>query len=58
MFQHLNENGGLTIILVTHDINVTNHAKRTIRIRDGLIESGGYGIEHPLNAPAVAGGVS
>jgi ABC-type lipoprotein export system ATPase subunit len=55
MFQHLNDEG-LTIILVTHDVNVTNHAKRTIRMRDGLIESGSYGIDR--HAPAMAGGVA
>ncbi|MCE9589171.1 MAG: ABC transporter ATP-binding protein [Planctomycetes bacterium] len=37
MFQELNEKDGITIILVTHDANVAQHAKRTIRIVDGLI---------------------
>ncbi len=40
MFRNLNETEGLTVILVTHDPEVAHHAKRVIRIRDGLIESG------------------
>jgi ABC-type lipoprotein export system ATPase subunit len=38
MFKQLNQSEGLTIILVTHDPGVAHHAKRVIRIRDGLIE--------------------
>jgi ABC-type lipoprotein export system ATPase subunit len=37
MFKDLNQSG-LTIILVTHDPTVAAHARRVIRIRDGLIE--------------------
>jgi len=40
MFQQLNEQEGITIILVTHDAGVAGHAKRVIRMRDGLIEEG------------------
>ncbi len=37
-FQRLNEEEGVTIILVTHDPHVAETAKRVIRIRDGVIE--------------------
>jgi ABC-type lipoprotein export system ATPase subunit len=37
MFQKLNDEEGITIILVTHDTNVANHAKRIIRMKDGVI---------------------
>ncbi len=36
-FKELNREKGMTIILVTHDINVANYAQRTIRIIDGVI---------------------
>ncbi len=43
MFQKLNEEENITIIIVTHDANVASTANRRIKISDGLIESGGYG---------------
>jgi ABC-type lipoprotein export system ATPase subunit len=45
MFQRLNAEEGITIILVTHDPGVAHHAKRIIHIRDGLIQSGAFGAE-------------
>jgi ABC-type lipoprotein export system ATPase subunit len=39
MFQKLNDEEKITIILVTHDANVGGIAKRTIRMRDGKIEN-------------------
>ena len=50
LFRRLNEEEGVTIILVTHDANVARSAKRIIRITDGMVEA-----EEPLS-PAAPGG--
>jgi ABC-type lipoprotein export system ATPase subunit len=42
MFQQLNEEQQITIMLVTHDAEVAATARRAIRIHDGLIESGAF----------------
>jgi ABC-type lipoprotein export system ATPase subunit len=38
LFGQLNQQQRITIILVTHDANIARHAKRIIRISDGIIE--------------------
>ena len=43
MFQRLNREEGLTIILVTHDAGIAQYARRTVRISDGLIVDGAAG---------------
>ncbi len=40
IFKSLNQDKGLTIVLVTHDPNVASQAKRTIHVRDGMIVDG------------------
>ena len=57
MFQELNEQAGITIIIVTHDANVAKHAQQIIRIHDGLIlESTQDAPAEPAVGPAPGGG--
>ena len=42
--EELNQEG-ITIILVTHEKEVADYARRTIHIHDGLLVSGAYGGE-------------
>jgi putative ABC transport system ATP-binding protein len=37
LFRALNEDNGITIIMVTHEPDVASHAKRLLLLRDGLI---------------------
>jgi ABC-type lipoprotein export system ATPase subunit len=57
MFQRLNAKEGITIILVTHDAGVASHAKRVIRIHDGLIEDGAFEVERSTAAACGLAGV-
>jgi macrolide transport system ATP-binding/permease protein len=52
MFQDLNSSG-ITIILVTHDLTVAQHAQRIIRIRDGRIEDDGTAATGNGHGPVV-----
>ncbi len=45
MFQQLNEAEGITIILVTHEAEVSQHAQRVIRVHDGRIEGSEFGVQ-------------
>ena len=38
LLEHLYEQGN-TIIVVTHEPDIAEHARRVVRLRDGLIES-------------------
>ena len=37
IFQHLNEEQGITIIFVTHERDLAEHTRRVVRLADGLI---------------------
>ncbi|HEV3417430.1 MAG TPA: ABC transporter permease, partial [Pirellulales bacterium] len=53
MFRRLNREQGITVILVTHDMNVARHADRIIFIKDGLIANQpAVGHEAPANESA------
>ena len=51
VFQKLNAEDGLTIILVTHDPTVAAHAGRIVRIRDGVIVADSEGDGRPRPGP-------
>jgi putative ABC transport system ATP-binding protein len=48
IFEKLNRDQGMTIILVTHEPMIAAHARRTIHVRDGLI------VADERHAPAIA----
>jgi ABC-type lipoprotein export system ATPase subunit len=50
MFRQLNQQEGITIIIVTHDHNVASTAQRNIRMADGLIEAGAFNREDEPHA--------
>jgi putative ABC transport system ATP-binding protein len=39
LFQNLNDDQGITVILVTHESDIADHAKRQIVFRDGMVIS-------------------
>jgi putative ABC transport system ATP-binding protein len=47
IFQQLNREQGITVILVTHDHEVAQHARRVISVRDGAVASD-EGVPEPL----------
>lgn len=38
IFQRLNRDEGITVVIVTHDVDIAKHAARVVQMRDGLIE--------------------
>jgi len=52
MFQKLNADDGITILMVTHDPDVAAHARRVIHVLDGTIIDGSGPYEGPASAAA------
>ncbi len=53
LFKRLNEERGITVLLVTHEPDVAAHTRRVIHLRDGLVTSDerrGDGIQQPVDA--------
>jgi putative ABC transport system ATP-binding protein len=50
IFQHLNEEQGITIIFVTHEPEIAQHTRRIVRIADGRIVD-----DRPVRSPRRAG---
>lgn len=55
LFRKLNDENGITLILVTHDPEIANAAKRSIRLRDGLVvEDTGSSVRAKAALPATS----
>jgi putative ABC transport system ATP-binding protein len=50
IFQRLNVEQGITVILVTHEPDIAEHCRRVVQIYDGVIRS-----DHVNDAPRMAG---
>ena len=55
IFHRLNEERGMTILLVTHEAEVAAYARRTIRLRDGAIAGDERNGSRPAADPGVEG---
>ena len=49
LFRQLNEQRGITVILVTHDLNVAKNARRILVLRDGSIVADTTKFEEAFN---------
>ena len=49
IFQRLNREQGITLVLVTHETDIAEYADRVIVFKDGKIKKD-YAVEHPRNA--------
>jgi putative ABC transport system ATP-binding protein len=39
IFQELNKERGITVVLVTHEQDIAQHTRRIVRLQDGLVVS-------------------
>ena len=53
LFRQLNEDDGITIIMVTHDADVARHSGRVIHMRDGMIVDGTFASAAGVQEPQV-----
>jgi putative ABC transport system ATP-binding protein len=51
IFQRLNRDQGITLIVVTHDPDIASYARRTLHFKDGRLQREGQS-EHPRDAAA------
>jgi putative ABC transport system ATP-binding protein len=49
IFQRLNREKGITLIVVTHDAEIASYARRTLRFKDGRLQKDER-VEHPRDA--------
>jgi len=55
LLDQLNRESGATIVIVTHDLTLAEHAQRVIRLRDGVVVEDRPGKGTPVEAPVEAG---
>lgn len=55
LLDQLNRESGATIVIVTHDLTLAEHAQRVIRLRDGVVVEDRPGQGTAIVAPAEAG---
>lgn len=56
IFQRLNRERGITIVLVTHEADIAHHTQRVVQLKDGRIQRD-VAVAEPLDALAVLAGL-